>query len=263
MRFCSFASGSSGNCEYVGNDNTNMIIDAGISTKRIVNSLDYIGVKPEELEGIVITHEHSDHIMGLPVFEGKYKVPIYATASTLRGIERSDKNHKISGDLYNEINPDVAFNIGDLKVTPFSTSHDAGDPVCYTVESGDNKVGMATDLGMYDDYIISNLIDSELLFIEANYDVAMLQAGSYPYSLKRRILSNSGHLSNDMSANLILHLLNRKVKHVFLGHLSKENNYPQLAYETVKYELTKEYGDISRFDLRIADRDTLSCAVSI
>lgn len=263
MRFCSLASGSSGNCEYVGNSNTNMLIDAGISTKRIVSSLDHIGVRPEELDGIVITHEHSDHIMGLPVFEGKYNIPLYATALTLEGIERYDKKKKIDISLFNEISADDIFSIGDMYVTPFSTSHDAGDPVCFTVESDNNKVGMATDLGMIDEYIVSKLSDSDLLFIEANYDVAMLQAGSYPFPLKRRILSNSGHLSNDMSASLILQLLNCRVKHVFLGHISKENNYPQLAYETVKYELTKEYGDISRFDLRIADRDSLSCAVNI
>ena len=139
MRFCSLASGSSGNCEYVGNSNTNMLIDAGISTKRIVSSLDHIGVRPEELDGIVITHEHSDHIMGLPVFEGKYNIPLYATALTLEGIERYDKKKKIDISLFNEISADDIFSIGDMYVTPFSTSHDAGDPVCFTVESDNNK----------------------------------------------------------------------------------------------------------------------------
>ncbi len=263
MKFCSFASGSSGNCEYAGDDSTNILIDAGISTKRIVNNLDYIGVEPDKLDGIIVTHEHSDHIMGLSVFEGKYNVPIYATGSTLEGIERYDKKKKIDTTLFREIKPDNVFTIGSMDIMPFATSHDAGNPVCYSIKSGESKIGLATDLGMFDDYIVKNLSDSELLFVEANYDVAMLQAGKYPFVLKKRILSDYGHLSNDMSARLILQLLNSKVKHVFLGHLSKENNYPELAYETVKYELTKEYGDISRFDLRTADRDILSCAVTI
>jgi len=146
---------------------------------------------------------------------------------------------------------------------PFATSHDAPGSVCFTLQNGKNKIGIATDLGIYDTYIRTKLENSNILFIEANYDVSMLQAGPYPFYLKKRILSDIGHLSNDMSAKLILQLLCREVKHIFLGHLSKENNYPELAYETVKYELSKEYGDISRFRLKTADRDNLSCITEI
>ena len=263
MRFCSFASGSSGNCEYVSDGSSNILLDAGISTKRIVESLSEAGTKPEELDGIFITHEHSDHIMGLNVFESRYKVPVYATEETLEGIERADKKGRIDTSLFRPVTPDKKISIGDMEITPSSISHDAGNPVCYTITSGDEKIGMATDLGVFDDYTIDNLKDSDILFIEANYDLAMLQAGRYPFSLKKRILGNKGHLSNDMSANLILSLLGRKVKHVFLGHLSKDNNYPELAYETVKYELNKEYGDISRFNLTPAARDIMSCMVNI
>ena len=263
MRFASFSSGSSGNCEYIGNSTTKLLLDAGISTKRIINGLSDIGVGAEELSGILITHEHSDHIQGLPVLLGKYKIPVYATNDTLEAIERNDKNHKIDTGLFSPIKPDVPFTIGGMDITPFSISHDAADPVCYRIDSGECHIGMATDLGVYDSYVTSKLSGCNVLFIEANYDIAMLQAGKYPFPLKKRILGERGHLSNDMSARLILELLGRNVKHVFLAHLSKENNYPMLAYETVRYELSKEYGDISKFNIKTTDRSSLSCAVTI
>lgn len=263
MRFCSFASGSSGNCEYIGNGQTNIILDAGISTKRIVKGLEEVNVAPENIDGIIVTHEHSDHIKGLLIYESKYNIPLYATEETLKAIDRYDKDNRIDTSLFHPVKPDREFIIGSMSVKPFSTSHDARDSVCYTISDGNVKIGMATDLGTYDNYVLSNLKESDLLFIEANYDVAMLQAGKYPFSLKKRILSEYGHLSNDMSAKLILQLLGRKVKHVFLAHLSKENNYPELAYESVKYDLEREYGNISMFDIRTADRDNPSCSVTI
>lgn len=263
MKFASFASGSSGNCEYVTNGENTFLIDAGISTKRIVAGINEMGNTPENIDGIIITHEHSDHIKGIYVFSGKYNKPIYGTYDTLCAIEAGDKCNKIDTSLFRVIEPDRVFSIGDMQITPYRTSHDAADPVCYTVEDGEHKIGMATDLGVYDNSIISMLKGCELLFIEANYDVAMLQAGPYPFMLKKRILGNYGHLSNDMSARLILELLERKVKNLYLAHLSEENNYPMLAYETVKYELEKEYGDISRFALNTASRHTMSCVTDI
>lgn len=263
MKFASFASGSSGNCEYAGNGETNILIDAGISAKRITAGLESNGVSPEELDGILITHEHSDHIAGLYVFESKYNVPVYATQETLNEIERLDTKGRIDTSLFVPIKPDCAFECGSMNITPFSTSHDALDPVCYRINSGEFSIGMATDLGMYDDYILSQLDMCSLLFVEANYDVAMLQAGKYSFMLKKRILGEYGHLSNDMCARMILQLLGRNVKHVFLAHLSKENNYPLLAYQTVKCELMKEYGDISKFNIQTAERSSISCAVTL
>ncbi len=263
MRFASFASGSSGNCEYVGNGNTNILVDAGISTRRIVSCLGNTGISPEEISGILVTHEHTDHISGLYVFESKYKVPVYATQATLEAIEKLDKNKRLDTSLFIPIEPDKEFECGNMKITPFSISHDAVDPVCYRINSGECTVGMATDLGVYDDYILSQLNMCNLLFVEANYDVAMLQAGRYPFMLKKRILGDYGHLSNDMCARMILQLLGRNVRHIFLAHLSKENNYPLLAHKTVTYELSKEYGDISRFNIQAAERSTMSCAVNL
>ncbi len=263
MKFASFASGSSGNCEFLSDGENSILIDAGISTKRIVEGLCGIGTSPDDVCGILITHEHSDHIQGINVFSGKYNKPIYGTYNTLKKIEENDKQHKVDTSLFRVVRADEAFDIGEMKITPYSISHDAADPVCYRIESEGRSFGMATDLGMYDSYIVDRLSGCNTLFIEANYDVAMLQAGKYPFYLKKRILSEHGHLSNDMSARLILELLGRNVSNIILAHLSKENNYPQLAYETVKYELSKEYGDTSRFNMQTAERSCSSCFINI
>ncbi len=263
MKFCCIASGSSGNCEYVGSESTGLLIDAGISTKRITCGLESLGVKPEGLDAILVTHEHSDHIKGLEVFLSRHHVPVYATMATLDAIAALDKKNRIDTSLFNPVKPDNAFVVGDIDVMPFSISHDAKDPICYTLSDGDSKLGLATDLGTFDDYIISHLEGSSTLFLESNYDRSMLEAGPYPYMLKQRIISSHGHLSNDMCARLILHLLGRSVKNVYLGHLSKENNYPELAYETVKCELNLEYGDISRFNIKTARRDEMSCMSAV
>lgn len=263
MKFASFASGSSGNCEYVGDGETGILVDAGISSKRMVEGLKSGGISPDEIDGILITHEHSDHIKGLYVFESKYRIPIYATEATLKEIEMRDTQGRIDTSLFVPIKPDHTFRCGNMDIMPFSTSHDAADPVCYRIDGESGSIGMATDLGVYDEYILSKLNMCNLLFIEANYDVAMLQTGRYPYVLKKRILGEYGHLSNDMCARMTLQLLGKNVKHVFLAHLSKENNYPLLAYQTVKCELLKEYGDISKFDIQTADRNDISCCVTL
>ena len=154
--------------------------------------------------------------------------------------------------------------INDIQVNPFAMSHDASNPVCYTFETDGHKVGVATDLGKYDDYIISKLADSEILLIEANHDENMLQVGAYPYYLKRRILGDKGHLSNENSGKLIRILLHEKMKYVFLGHLSKENNFPELAYETVKFEVEADGNELSKsVSIQVANREVPSEFVSV
>ncbi len=264
MNLCSIASGSSGNCIYIGNANTGILVDTGISKKRIVDGLVSIDVNPEKLDGILITHEHSDHISGLGVFTRKYKTPIYATRETIRCILNSNSLGALDQTLFHEIKPNESFYLQDIKVNPFSISHDAANPVSYTFDDADGRVGVATDLGTYDEYIISNLEGCGALLLEANHDINMLQVGAYPYALKRRILSDVGHLSNDNSGRLLSRLFTDKLKYIFLGHLSKENNYPELAYETVRCELrnsglTKEMGNY----LQVAKRDTPSEFVTI
>lgn len=237
MRLCSIASGSSGNCIYAGTENTHILVDAGISGRRIENGLKEFGTAPEELSGVFITHEHVDHIQGLGVLSRRYHLPIYGTRETLLTLSKAPGLGKIDESLFRPVVPDQPLEIGDIRVNPFSISHDAANPVCYTFESGGHKLGMATDLGTYDGYIVERLSGSEILYLEANHDVNMLMAGAYPYALKQRILGARGHLSNDSCANLICELLHDGLRSIVLAHLSKENNYAELAYETVRCEV--------------------------
>ena len=255
MKLCSIASGSSGNCIYVGSGQTNLLVDVGISAKRIENGLNSIDIKLDTVQGILITHEHSDHISGLGVLARKYNIPIYATYETIQSIRKIKAIGNISEELFYFVKPNEPFEINDIMVKPFATSHDASNPVCYTMQSEGHKVGVATDLGKYDDYIISQLQDSDLLMIEANHDINMLMVGRYPYYLKQRILGDRGHLSNDSSADLISKLINPRLKGVLLAHLSKENNYAELAFETVCCELTSRSCDFSSLKLCVAHRE--------
>ena len=174
MDFCSIASGSSGNCIYVGSDQTSVLIDTGISRKRIVDGLHEIDRKPEELKGILITHEHSDHIKGLGVMSRKYHIPIYATAGTIDGIRNSTSLGQIDEDLFHTIRADGKFQIEDLEVEPFAISHDAAEPVAYRLDNGEKSVAVVTDLGYYDEKIVSHLKDLDGVLLESNHDIHML-----------------------------------------------------------------------------------------
>lgn len=263
MKLCSIASGSSGNCIYVGSNRTNLLIDAGISAKRIENGLNSIDILPDTIQGILVTHEHSDHVQGLGILARRYHMPIFATYETARAIKQIRSLGDIPDELFHFIKPNEAFQINDIDVEPFSTSHDAANPVCYSIQSEGHKVGFATDLGKYDDYIVSNLEASEILFVEANHDVNMLMVGKYPYYLKQRILGDRGHLSNDTSADLISKLINPRLKHILLAHLSKENNYEELAYETVCCELMSRGSDFPSKNVSVAHRDQPSQMVLV
>lgn len=238
MRFVSIASGSNGNCIYLGTDHSHILIDAGISCKRMNCGLQELGIRSDELDGIFITHEHSDHIQGLRVFSKKFGVPIYGTEKTLQEIARADKKGEIDPALYHPVQPDVAVTVGDMKVLPFSSSHDAADPVVYRVEGGGRSAAVVTDLGCFTDYTIAHLQNLDGVLLESNHDIRMLETGPYPYYLKRRILGDRGHLSNDTCGDLLNAILHDNMKHIFLGHLSKENNFEELAYETVKVSVT-------------------------
>jgi len=257
MRLSSIASGSSGNCAYIGTDSTHLLVDAGISCKRIVTGLSDMEIKPEELSGILITHEHSDHIQGLGVLSRKYGIPIYATPGTSKGILEYSSLGKFDETLLHPIHCGEDFKLGDITVSPFSISHDANEPCAFIASSGAKRVAVATDMGMYDEEIVRHLSRLDALILEANHDVKMLQVGTYPYYLKQRILGNRGHLSNENSGRLLSRILHDNFKGVLLGHLSKENNYEYLAYETVKMEVT--LGDCpysgEDFPIAVAKRD--------
>lgn len=238
MELCSIASGSSGNCICVGSDDCHLLVDAGISGKRIEAGLNSIDLKTEEMQGILITHEHIDHIAGLGVLARRYGIPMYATAGTIDAILHTRSVGKVEESLFHEVHPEEEFAIGDITIEPIAISHDAADPVAYKFKQPGKAMAVMTDLGKYDDKIVEKLQNLDVLLLEANHDVHMLQVGSYPYPLKQRILGDRGHLSNELSGRLLGEVLHDHFKTVVLGHLSKENNYAELAYETVRLEVT-------------------------
>ena len=264
MELCSIASGSSGNCICVGSDNTHLLIDAGISGKRVEAGVQSLDLKCEELEGILITHENIDHIAGLGVLARRYGLPMYGTAGTIDAILHTKSVGKVDETLFHVVEPEVDFEIGDLTIEPIAISHDAADPVAYKIKQPGKSVAVITDLGTYDDAIVSKLQGLDVLLLEANHDVNMLQVGPYPYPLKQRILGDRGHLSNERSGHLLGEVLHDEFKAVVLGHLSKENNYEELAYETVRLEV--QNGDNpyrgDDFPMYVAKRDTPSARIS-
>lgn len=264
MELCSIASGSSGNCIYVGSDAGHILIDAGISGKRIEEGLNGIGLKTAEMQGILVTHEHIDHVAGLGVLARRYGIPLYATQGTIEAVKRMKSVGKIDESLFHVIQPEVEFRVGDMTIEPISISHDAADPVAYKIKQGKKKAAVMTDLGFYDARIVQTLQNLDVLLLEANHDVRMLQTGPYPYPLKQRILGDRGHLSNENCGRLLGEVLHDNFKTVVLGHLSKENNYPQLAYETVRVEV--EMGEnpyrADDFPMHVAKRDEASCYIT-
>lgn len=265
MRLISIASGSSGNCIYAGSDHTHILVDAGISNKRIEQGLNEIGIKGSELSAVFITHEHSDHTKGLGVLARKHGVPIYGTKETLDEIRGMKYLGEYPAELLKEIRPDVEVRVGDLNLKPFSIDHDAANPVAYRIGDGRIQVAVATDMGHYDQYIVDHLQGLDALLLESNHDVNMLQTGPYPYYLKRRILSDHGHLSNEHAGRLLSLILHDNLKHILLGHLSKENNYEALAYETVKLEIDQGDNPYSSrdFSISVAKRDEMSQIINL
>ncbi|MBP3477103.1 MAG: MBL fold metallo-hydrolase [Lachnospiraceae bacterium] len=265
MRLCSIASGSSGNCVYVGSDTTHLLIDVGISGKRTEAGLKELGLKMNEIDGIFITHEHADHISGLGVLARKYGIPIYATKGTIEAIRQSSSVGEIEESLFQTIKPDEKCIVKDLSLYPMHTSHDAADPVAYRINHGTQKIGIVTDLGCYTDYTVECLKDLDVLYLEANHDVHMLQVGPYPYYLKQRILGERGHLSNETAGKLLSRLLHDKMQTIVLGHLSKENNLPELAYESVRVEVTMsdtKYNG-NDFPVYVAKRSEVSDIITV
>ena len=275
MRLCSIASGSSGNCIYVGSDTTHLLVDVGISGKRTEAGLKELDLSMQDIDGIFITHEHADHIAGLGVLGRKYGIPIYATKGTIAAIKNTSSVGKIPDELFCPISADEKVTIKDLVCNPMRISHDAAEPVAYRIQHGKKRVGIITDLGNYNDYTVESLKGMDALLLEANHDINMLQVGPYPYYLKQRILGDRGHLSNERAGQLLCSLLHDKLQTVVLGHLSKENNLPELAYEAVRVEVTmarmqkEEEGKMctdikpSDFPMYVASRSEVSPVIHI
>ena len=252
MKFCPLCSGSSGNATYIEAGSARLLIDAGLSCKRITELLSRIGVTPDTLSAILITHEHVDHVRGVNVLSKKYDLPVYANADTW-----SMLHEPLSGVAPKNVcvfESDRDFYLAGARVYPFTVPHDAIHCVGFTVAAEGHKAAVCTDLGHVDARILSILSGCELILFEANHDVDMLMAGGYPYLLKRRILSGNGHMNNEDAARAIVSLHAHGVKNVILGHLSRENNDPDLAMVTVRSVL-EEAGIADDVHLAIAARE--------
>lgn len=257
IRLCSLSSGSSGNCIFVGNDNSGLLVDCGISGKEILSNLNNIGVCGSTIKAVIVTHEHSDHIRSIGIISRKLGIPIYANINTWNSM----------ADLIGVVKPENIkyFAVGEeleiegIGIKSYSIPHDAADPVGFCFYEGNKKVSIATDLGYFSDTVKENISGSEMVLLESNHDIEMLKVGRYPYFLKRRILSEHGHLSNEAAGHAVYELLQTGVREVLLGHLSKENNFPELAYETVKGILEEKKVKVNEdIKLELAPRSGVS-----
>ncbi len=229
-KFCPLFSSSTGNSIYIGGGDDSILIDVGMTAKQIEQSLWGIGVDADSIRNIFITHEHSDHVKGLKVFTKKHKARVFMTAGTYEALAKTDALDNVSEC---KIITDDGVDVGCMLIKPFAISHDCIEPCGYTVEMANGrKLSVATDLGIMTDTVFDALKGSDLVMLESNHDVNMLQCGGYPYILKRRILGVKGHLSNEDCAETLAKLLETGTTRFFLGHLSRENNLPTLAYQT-------------------------------
>lgn len=253
MRICTLMSGSSGNSIYIETAETKVLIDAGHSGKGITKALEEgTGVSPVDLDGIMITHAHRDHVHGAGVMSRRYNLPLYATEGTWYEMEPMIGN--ISPALKNVIGIDESLQIGDLKVETFATSHDAMDSIGYICTSGNKSAGIATDSGVFTARMEKLLRGMDMLVLEANHDPFMLKNSRYPWSLKKRIAGTMGHLSNADAGRALLKTLGEKTKNVVLAHLSEENNKPALALETVQKAFHDNKINLDDVNISVAPR---------
>ena len=230
LRFAPLFSGSSGNAVYVGCDAGEVLVDAGVSGSRVLAEMKRLGIDPARLQALLVTHEHIDHIRGVGVLSRKLDLPVYATAGTWAAMEGkigavAEKNIRV-------IQAEQDFFIGGIDVQPFSTPHDAAESVGFAFAAGGKRFAVATDLGYIRDSWLNAVRGADAVLLESNYDPDMLQAGPYPYDLKKRIMSRKGHLSNDDAGKAAAELIRCGARQIVLGHLSKENNFPELAART-------------------------------
>lgn len=254
IKFCSLFSGSSGNALFIGTERTKLLIDAGLSGKRILEALCSIGENPAELSAILISHEHIDHVRGAGIVSRKQNVPIYANEATWQAMECGLGPVKLENRV--AFCTGEEFDIGDICIRPFAIPHDAAEPVGYNFFAQGKRITTATDIGHMNNELLSYMEGNDLLLLESNHDVEMLKVGPYPWPLKKRIMGDHGHLSNEMAAKVIAYLAEKGGKRFILGHLSHENNFPELAYQTTCNALTEKQvavgGDVT---LEVALRD--------
>lgn len=256
LSICSLNSGSNGNATYIAAGNTRLLVDAGLPGRSITQALEQIDVLPETLGGILVTHEHSDHIKGVGVLARKYRIPVYANEATWQ------KMHRIVGELPAHLRrvfeTENDFHIGDINVLPIPIPHDTVEPVAFRLFAGSRSVAVATDMGRVTKKILKHLSGSDLVLLESNHDPEMLLHNArYPLVLKQRIMGGRGHLSNMVCAQALMGLYESGVRHALLGHLSHDNNTPELALTTVTEELKRQGlkpGLDIRLDMTYRDR---------
>ena len=250
LNFCSLYSGSSGNSLFVETQNTKLLVDAGVSCKKIENALQDIKVDPSSIDGILITHEHTDHVQGLGTLSRKFDLPVFVNQETLDAMPK--QKDKIPDKNIKTFKISDKFEIGDLLIDPFSIPHDAANPCGFNIYKDDKKISIATDIGHMTNNILKGLEGSLFLMLEANYDPEVLRCSSYPFSLKSRIAGPTGHLPNETAGKTISYLLKSGLKNAMLGHLSKESNFPELAYQTVLDELIRNDYNENSLSLGVA-----------
>lgn len=249
--FCPLASGSKGNCIFLGTNKVKILIDAGISGKAIKSRLEEINVDVQEIDAILITHEHTDHIQGLKVLAYNMGIPVFANSETAKGIAE----HFHDCPKFKIFSTGETFEFGDLHIHPFSIQHDTPDPVAFTIKVDGLKLGFCTDLGFVSTLVQNHLTDCDYLYLEANHEPAMVHASNRPMIYKQRVLSRSGHLSNEACGQLLKNIAHDKLKHVHLAHLSSECNTPEKAL-TVVHEILQSHG--IHLDLSTAPQDKIS-----
>lgn len=251
LEICAIASGSNGNCYYIGNEKDAVLVDAGISHRQIVARMKFRGLNPEKVKAVFISHEHSDHMTGARVTGKRLCVPVYLTAKTYNGAYKN-----MRPDYPRFFQPGESIEAGEFTIYPFLKNHDASEPCSFRVEYEGKSVGVFTDIGDPCENVRHQVSLCDALFLETNYDEKMLWEGAYPYYLKMRIASAHGHLSNRQAFDLLKHHGGEKLKYVFLSHLSKENNTPEVAFREIEplgdrfaIRLTSRYepGEVCRF----------------
>ncbi len=251
LELYSLISGSSGNCTLITDGRTNLLLDCGTSGKRAFLALAALGVTPDMIDALLVTHEHSDHTKGIGVIARKLKIPVYATAGTHINMDIGE----IKDEQRIAVTPDSQFEIGSIAVCPFSIPHDAADPCGYCFENNETRVGVATDIGHMSDELLSKISGCKSIILESNHDVDMLRYGEYPYPLKQRILSDIGHLSNEMASYTALELVKSGTEHIMLGHLSDKNNLPEIAMMETFNRLSDNGVDVGKdVTLQVANR---------
>jgi len=246
MKVCVLSSGSKGNTTYIESENTKVLIDIGNTSKYVKEKLEEIGVSPEQLDAILITHTHNDHVKGLKVFEKKFNIPVYITEKMYNDVDYLDKYEIIKDE----------FDIKDMHITAIKTSHDTDDSRGYILHANDSSVVYITDTGYINKKYFDLLTNKDIYIMESNHDVEMLNNSNYSFQLRQRILSDKGHLSNYDSAKYLCCFIGDKTKYVFLAHLSEENNTESLAYDTLVNKLKQENKSVNNIIITKQDKET-------